>query len=112
LNTWPVAQRLSARRRQSESGGAGAVTVVQWSIKFRIPGRGETIALKDIIRARNSHRRQLRATLADRQATVEALLGLRRGDEEAGPLFAETELPASSEAPPERSRLKRYFNDE
>src|SRR2546430_14711432 len=34
---------------------------------------GETIALKDIIRARNVHRRQLRATLADREATVEAL---------------------------------------
>jgi putative transposase len=65
---------------------------------------GETIALKDIIRARNSHRRQLRATLADRQATVEALLGLRRGDEEVGPLFAEPELPASSQAPPERPR--------
>jgi len=27
---------------------------------------GETIALKDIIRARNAHRRQLRATLAER----------------------------------------------
>jgi putative transposase len=56
---------------------------------------GETIALKDITRARNSYRRQLRATLADRQATVEALLGVRRGDPEVGPLFAEPELPAT-----------------
>ncbi|MBV9327854.1 MAG: hypothetical protein JO352_29420 [Chloroflexi bacterium] len=73
---------------------------------------GETIGLKDIIRARNSHRRQLRATLADRQATVETLLGLRRGDPEVGPLFSEPELPASSAAPAERPGLKRYFNDE
>jgi putative transposase len=40
---------------------------------------GETVALKDIIRARNEHRRQLRATWADREATVEALLQIRRG---------------------------------
>jgi putative transposase len=72
---------------------------------------GETIGLKDIIRARNSYRRQLRATLADRQATVEALLGLRRGDPEVGPLFSEPELPATA-PPTERPRLKRYFNDE
>src|SRR5207302_256481 len=42
---------------------------------------GETIALKDIIRARNGHRRQLRLTLAVREAMVEALLGLRRGEQ-------------------------------
>ena len=33
---------------------------------------GETVALKDIIRARNQRRRQLSSTLAERQATVEA----------------------------------------
>lgn len=51
---------------------------------------GETIALKDIIRARNERRRELRTTLAEREATVEALLqpvalelvapGLRQAD--------------------------------
>ncbi len=72
---------------------------------------GETIALKDIIRARNAHRRQLRTTLADREATVEALLGLRRGTN-LDPLFAEPEPSASVAPPAERPRLKRYFNDE
>jgi len=37
---------------------------------------GETVALKDIIRARNRRRRELRTTLAEREATVEALLSL------------------------------------
>jgi putative transposase len=72
---------------------------------------GETIALKDIIRARNAHRRQLRTTLADREATVEALLGLRRGTD-LDPLFAEPEPSARVAPPAERPRLKRYFNDE
>ena len=71
---------------------------------------GETIALKDIIRARNAHRRELRATLAERAATVEALLGLRRGTEPE-PLTAEPEVLASPPAPA-RPRLKRYLNDE
>jgi putative transposase len=70
---------------------------------------GETIGLKDIIRARNQHRRQLRATLAERQASVEALLGLRRGVEPELP-FAEPE-PVSTAPQPGRPRLKRYFNE-
>jgi len=70
---------------------------------------GETVALKDIMRARNQRRRELRTTLAERQATVEALLGLRRGVEPELP-FAE---PESSDAAPQpaRPRLKRYFNE-
>jgi putative transposase len=70
---------------------------------------GETIALKDIIRARNQRRRELRATLAERQATVEALLGLRRGGEPHLP-FAEIE-PPDPPSQPARPRLKRYFNE-
>ena len=51
---------------------------------------GETIALKDIIRARNRRRRELRATLAEREAMVAALLRLRRGgDAPAEQLFPE-----------------------
>ena len=70
---------------------------------------GETVALKDIMRARNQRRRELRTTLAERQATVEALLGLRRGVEPELP-FAEPE--SSDTAPqPARPRLKRYFNE-
>jgi hypothetical protein len=70
---------------------------------------GETVALKDIIRARNQRRRELRATLTERQAIVEALLGLRRGPEPELPL-AEPE-PANAASPPARPRLKRYFNE-
>jgi putative transposase len=73
---------------------------------------GETIALKDIIRARNRRRRELRTTLAEREATVEALLRLRRGEElraEPEPLFPEPD-PATT-TPPSRPRLKSYFNE-
>lgn len=71
---------------------------------------GETIALKDIIRARNQRRRELHATLADREATVEALLQLRRGSD-AQPSLPDGEALAG---PPviTRPRLKRYLNDE
>jgi len=74
---------------------------------------GETIALKDIIQARNQHRRQLRTTLADREATIEALLALRRGSESvaAEPLLPDSEAPPQISVPA-RPRLKRYFNDE
>src|SRR6266516_613005 len=64
---------------------------------------GETIGLKDIIRARNQRRRELRTTLAEREATVEALLRVRRGEElrpEPEPLFAEPETASST--PPAR----------
>ena len=71
---------------------------------------GETVALKDIIRARNRRRRELRATLVEREATVEALLRLRRGEEaDPAPLFAEPD-PASTPAPA-RQRLKSYYNE-
>ncbi|MBV9172931.1 MAG: Mu transposase C-terminal domain-containing protein, partial [Chloroflexi bacterium] len=74
---------------------------------------GETIALKDIIRARNQHRRQLRTTLADREATIEALLALRRGSELVAtePLLPDSET-SSQMSVPARPRLKRFFNDE
>jgi putative transposase len=71
---------------------------------------GETVALKDIIRARNRRRRELRATMAEREATVEALLHLRRGEEaNPEPVFAEPD-PASM-TPPARPRLKSYYNE-
>ena len=55
-------------------------------------------ALKDIIRARNRRRRELRTTLAEREATVEALLRLRRG-EESRPRAALPEPDPASTAP-------------
>jgi putative transposase len=71
---------------------------------------GETVALTDIVRARNQRRRQLPAVLAEREATVEALLGLRRGSD-TQPALPESESPASPPLP-NRPRLKRYLNDE
>ena len=69
----------------------------------------EIVALKDIIRARNRRRRELRATLAEREATVEALLRLRRGeDADPAPLFARAR---SGQRAPAWPRLKRYFNE-
>jgi putative transposase len=71
---------------------------------------GETVALKDIIRARNRRRRELRTTLAEREATVEALLRLRRGEElRPEPPFPPPD-PAST-VPPARPRLKSYYNE-
>ena len=71
---------------------------------------GETVVLKDIIRAHNRRRRELRTTLAEREATVEALLRLRRGeDAQPEPLFPEPD-PASA-TPPARPRLKSYYNE-
>jgi len=40
---------------------------------------GETIPLRDVLRARNLRRHELRAVLTDRRKTVDALLDLRRG---------------------------------
>ena len=54
--------------------------------------------------------RELRATLNQRQALVEALLGLRAGAEQQ-PLLAEPEPSAASPTTPERPRLKRYYNE-
>jgi putative transposase len=72
---------------------------------------GETVALKDIIRARNQRRHELRTTLTERAATVEALLQLRRGlPLDPQPMFAEPE-PSTSSASPAPTRLKRYYNE-
>jgi len=67
---------------------------------------GETLSLRDLIRARNRRRRDLRHTLQERQRTVDALLDTRRWtprEEEAGtPLSTPEPLP---------TRLKRYINE-
>jgi putative transposase len=75
---------------------------------------GDTIALRDIIRARNRRRRDLRQTLQDRARTVEVLLEARRGDTSTDEPARIDPLEPTPEATPERietPRLKRYFND-
>lgn len=68
---------------------------------------GETVPLREIIRARNHRRKELRQTLQDRQRTVDTLLELRRWTPTA---LEETVAPEpKTEAQP--PRLKRYYNE-
>jgi putative transposase len=75
---------------------------------------GETIALREIIQARNRRRRDLRETLQDRCRTVEALLAVHRGTLHVDESAATDDSAMTPEADPARveiPRLKRYFNE-
>src|SRR6266700_470748 len=61
---------------------------------------GETIALKDIIRARNQRRRELQTTLTERRAIVETLLGLRADAQQELPTEPEPAPPAAESGRP------------
>ena len=66
---------------------------------------GETVPLRDIVRVRNSRRKELRRTLTDRQKTVDVLLQLKKGphvDKPSGSTANESQ-PAN--------RIKRYRNE-
>lgn len=65
---------------------------------------GQTVPLREIVRARNTRRRQLRETIAERQKTVDSLLEARRWSEE------EQEPPESPRGTP-GPKLKRYYNE-
>jgi putative transposase len=75
---------------------------------------GETIALRDIIQARNRRRPDLRHTLQERSRLVETLLEARRGDTHTDEP-TETYDPAMPlKKPLERAGsppLKRYVNE-
>jgi putative transposase len=70
---------------------------------------GEIIPLREILRARNRRRRELRGVLRDRQTAVNTLLDLKRGEitEE------KNEPPAPTDQPAKRAAvvLKRYRNE-
>jgi putative transposase len=68
---------------------------------------GETVALRDIKRARDQQRRDLRDTLRDRRKTVEVLLELRRGS----PPPAAEPIVARQDEPKPVPVLKRYRNE-
>jgi putative transposase len=75
---------------------------------------GETIALREIIRARNRRRRDLRQTLQERSHTVEVLLEARRGDSHSDALTqvdAPAVTPEAQTASVNTPRLKRYINE-
>lgn len=64
---------------------------------------GQTLSLKEIVRARNERRRKLRGELRDRAAVVEQFLAVHQP--EPGPSEPEPERP------PDSPRLKRYYNE-
>jgi putative transposase len=69
---------------------------------------GQTVALRDIRRARDQRRRDLRETLRERKATVDSLLTLRRG-EPSGPT---DNVTTGADATARRAPgLKRYRNE-
>jgi putative transposase len=75
---------------------------------------GETIALRDIIRARNRRRRDHRQTLQERSRMVDVLLEARRGDghsDELTQIDAPTVTPEAHTARVNTPRLKRYINE-
>lgn len=66
---------------------------------------GETISLKELIRTRDTRRRELRETLTDRAALLDQLLAVPQ------PAPADP-LPSPTAAPQRRTtRLKRYVNE-
>ena len=70
---------------------------------------GATVPLREILRARNRQRRELRGVLRDRQTAVDTLLDLKRGEvtekEDASPA---TDKPTTKRSAP---ALKRYRNE-
>jgi len=67
---------------------------------------GQTVALREIVQARNDRRRALRQTLEERHRTVDSLLDAKRWrvpeDDHAAP---------RPEPHDETPKLKRYFNE-
>ncbi len=71
---------------------------------------GTTVPLREILRARNRRRRELRGVLRDRQNAVDTLLDIKRGEitekEDAPPT-----TPSQSSAKQSAPALKRYRNE-
>ena len=71
---------------------------------------GETVPLREILRARNRRRRELRDVLRDRQVAVDTLIQMKRGEvmeKEDEPSAADDK----STAKPTKPALKRYRNE-
>ncbi len=71
---------------------------------------GTTVPLRDIVRARNQRRRELRGILRDRQSAVDTLLEIKRGEvaEKEDETTAPTDKPEAKHSAP---ALKRYRNE-
>ncbi|HUQ93418.1 MAG TPA: Mu transposase C-terminal domain-containing protein, partial [Bryobacteraceae bacterium] len=72
---------------------------------------GATVPLREILRARNRRRRELRGVLRDRQSAVDTLLEMKRGElrEKDNAPPAPTEGPAATKQ--SAPALKRYRNE-
>lgn len=97
----------------AEGGRQGAPGAIQVAYRFHLSADAGA-ALDEVLRSRRRRVeyvmiRELRATLAERQATIDALLGFRRGGEQRT-LLPEPE-PQSSTPPSDRPRLKRYYSE-
>jgi putative transposase len=71
---------------------------------------GATVPLREILRARNRRRRELRGILKDRQRALETLLEIKRGEatETGDAQPAHEEKPEPQQSAP---ALKRYRNE-
>lgn len=71
---------------------------------------GAAVPLREILRARNQRRRELRGVLRDRQAAVDTLLQIKRGEstEKEKEDAPSADSPATKQSPP---ALKRYRNE-
>ena len=67
---------------------------------------GQTVPLRNIVRARNQRRQELRSIVKSRRQTVDTLLQLKRND-----VREEAHGRADAPAEPQRPRLKRYYNE-
>lgn len=68
---------------------------------------GQTIALRDVVSARNRQRRAVREQLRDRRAAADRMLAIRRDQDAPEPETAARHEPRV----PMRSKVKRYRND-
>jgi putative transposase len=74
---------------------------------------GETVPLRDVIRARNQRRQELRHTLRERSQMVDVLLEAHRGDQprEELPTHASAASAGEEAHHQETPKLKRYRHD-
>jgi putative transposase len=68
---------------------------------------GETVPLREIVRAREQRRRGLRQTLQERQRTVDSLIEARRWSAEP----EDEQMPPEAPRAPPEPKLKRYHNE-
>jgi putative transposase len=66
---------------------------------------GETVALREIIHARDRQRRELRGMLAERRRVVDSLLEVKRWS------IPEVPDPGPRERPRSTNKIKRYRNE-